>query len=185
VLGLEDPGDTFPFVKAMWHYARGVAHAAKGDLDAARTEAARISEINQSADFEMLLAWAVPAPDVLRLARHVLEGRIAQAEGDLDHAIQEFETAVQIQDSLPYLEPEYWYYPVRQSLGAALLMAGRADEATEVFRAALIDAPNNGWALYGLMQAYDAQGDQPAKAEAEKLFTKAWAGDAPPDLARL
>ena len=185
VLGLEDPGDTFPFVKAMWHYARGVAHASKGDLDAARAEAARISDINQSADFEMLLAWLVPAPDVLRLAQHVLQGRIAQAEGDLDQAIREFETAVQIQDSLPYLEPEYWYYPVRQSLGAALLMAGRADEATEVFRAALIDAPNNGWALYGLMQAYDAQGDQPAKAEAEKLFTKAWAGDAPPDLARL
>ena len=185
VLGLEDPGDTFPFVKAMWHYARGVAHAAKGDLDAARAEAARISDINQSADFEMLLAWLVPAPDVLRLAQHVLQGRIAQAEGDLDQAIREFETAVQIQDSLPYLEPEYWYYPVRQSLGAALLMAGRANEATEVFRAALIDAPNNGWALYGLMQAYDAQGDQPAKAEVEKLFIKAWAGDAPPDLARL
>jgi tetratricopeptide (TPR) repeat protein len=185
VLGLEDPGDTFPFVKAMWHYARGVAHVGKGDLDAARAEAARISEINQKADFDMLLAWAVPAPDVLRLARHVLEGRIAQAEGNFDQAIQEFETAVQIQDSLPYLEPEYWYYPVRQSLGATLLMAGRADEATEVFRAALIDAPNNGWALYGLMQAYDAQGDQPAKAEAEKLFTRAWAGAAPPDLAGL
>ena len=98
VLGLEDPGDTFPFVKAMWHYARGVAHAAKGDLDAARAEAARISEINQSADFEMLLAWLVPAPDVLRLAQHVLQGRIAQAEGDLDQAIREFETAVQIQE---------------------------------------------------------------------------------------
>ena len=63
VLGLEDPGDEFPFVKAMWHYARGVAHAANGDLDAARAEAARISEINQTADFEMLLAWFVPAPD--------------------------------------------------------------------------------------------------------------------------
>jgi tetratricopeptide (TPR) repeat protein len=185
VLGLEDPGDTFPYVKAMWHYARGVAHAAKGDLGAARAEAARISDLNQSADFEMLLAWAVPAPDVLRLARHVLEGRIAQAEGNLERAIQEFEVAVQIQDSLPYLEPEYWYYPVRQSLGATLLMAGRAAEATEVFRAALLDAPNNGWALYGLMQAYDARNDQPAKAEAEKLFTRAWAGAAPPDLARL
>ena len=74
---------------------------------------------------------------------------------------------------------------MRQSLGAALLMAGRTEEATETFRAALLDAPNNGWALYGLLQAYDAQGDRPAKAEAEKLFTKAWAGKAPPDLARL
>jgi Flp pilus assembly protein TadD len=66
-----------------------------------------------------------------------------------------------------------------------MLMAGRAEEATEVFQAALIDAPNNGWALYGLMQAYDARGDQLAKTATEELFTKAWAGAAPPDLARL
>jgi tetratricopeptide (TPR) repeat protein len=185
VLGLADPGDEFPFVKAMWHYARGVAYAAKGDLDAARAEAARISELNQTADFEMLLAWAVPAPDILQIARHVLEGRIAQAEGNLDHAIEEFEVAVQIEDSLPYMEPKYWYYPVRQSLGATLLMAGRADDAEAVFRKSLIEAPNNAWALYGLMRAYEAQGDQLAKAETEKLFNKAWAGSAPPDLARL
>ena len=185
MLGLADPGDEFPFVKAMWHYARGVAHAAKGDLDAARAEAARISELNQTADFEMLLAWAVPAPDILQIARHVLEGRIAQAEGNLDHAIEEFEVAVQIEDLLPYMEPKYWYYPVRQSLGATLLMAGRADDAEAVFRKSLIEAPNNGWALYGLMRAYEAQGDQLAKAETEKLFNKAWAGSAPPDLARL
>jgi tetratricopeptide (TPR) repeat protein len=185
VLGLADPGDKFPFVKAMWHYARGVAHAAKGDVDAARTEAAQISEINQTADFSMLLAWAVPAPDILRVARHVLEGRIAQADGNLDQAISEFEVAAQIQDSLPYTEPNYWYYPVRQSLGATLLMAGRAEDAAAVFRQTLLETPSNGWALYGLMQAYEAQGDQLAKAETEKLFTKAWAGSAPPDLARL
>jgi tetratricopeptide (TPR) repeat protein len=185
VLGLEDPGDEFPFVKAMWQYARGVAHVEKGDLEAARAEAARIAHLNQTADFEMLLAWYVPAPDILRIARHVLEGRIAQAEGDFERAIREFQVAVQIQDSLPYMEPEYWYYPVRQSLGAALLMAGRAEEAAATFQEALLDAPNNGWALYGLMQSYDAQADQPAKAEAEKLFNRAWAGDTPPDLARL
>ena len=185
VLGLADPGDRFPYVKAMWHYARGVAHAADGDLDAARAEATQIARINQTADFEMLLAWYVPAPDLLRLARHVLEGRIAQAEGTFDRAIQEFEVAVQIQDALPYMEPEYWYYPVRQSLGGALLAAGRAADAEAVFRKSLIEVPNNGWALYGLMQAYDAQGDQVAGAETEKLFDKAWAGSAPPDLDRL
>ena len=185
VLGLDDPGDDFPFVKAMWHYARGVAHAANGDLDAAGAEATRISEINQSADFEMLLAWFVPAPDILRIARHVLEGRIAQADGNLGQAIQEFEVAVEIQDSLPYTEPEYWYYPVRQSLGAALLASGRAADAEQVFRESLIEAPNNAWALYGLMQAYQAQGDEVARAETEKLFTRAWAGREPPDLARL
>jgi tetratricopeptide (TPR) repeat protein len=177
VLGLEDPGDKFPFVRAMWHYARGVAQAARGDLDAARAEASHIAEINQTADFEMLLAWYVPAPDLLRIARHVLEGRIAQAEGNFDQAIQEFEVAVQIQDSLPYLEPEYWYYPVRQSLAATLLMAGRAEEALETFRAALIDAPNNGWALFGLMEAQRALGDEAGAAASAKLLEQAWAGE--------
>jgi tetratricopeptide (TPR) repeat protein len=186
VLGLEDPGDKFPFVKAMWHYARGVAYARKGDLEAARAEAARISDINQSTDFEMLLAWAVPAPDLLRIARHVLEGRIGQVEGDLDKAVSEFEVAVQIQDSLPYMEPAYWYYPVRQSLGATLLMAGRAKEAIEVFRAGLIEMPSNGWALYGLMEAQKAEGDAAGAAATGKLLEKAWAGDRDAlDLARL
>ena len=64
-------------------------------------------------------------------------------------------------------------------------MAGRAEEAVTTFQAALIDAPNNGWALYGLMQAYEAQHDRAAAAETEKLFDEAWAGSAPPDLARL
>jgi tetratricopeptide (TPR) repeat protein len=177
ILAVEDPGDTFPFVKAAWHYARGIAQTAKGDFEAARSEAARISEINQTADFSMLLDWYVPAPDVLEIARHVLEGRIAQAEDDLEGAIREFEVAVQIQDSLPYMEPNYWYYPVRQSLGATQLMAGRAEEAAETFRAALIDAPNNGWALWGLMEAQKAAGDQAAAGQTAQLLDKAWAGD--------
>jgi tetratricopeptide (TPR) repeat protein len=186
ILAIADPGDQFPFVKAMWHYARGTAQAAKGEIDAARTEAAQIAELNASADFSMLQAWLVPANDVLRLARHVLEGRIAQAEGDHERAAREFQVAVDIQDSLPYLEPPYWYYPVRQSLGAALLEAGQAEAAEQAFREALIEAPNNGWALFGLMRAQEALGDEAGAAETAKLFEAAWAGDpAGPDPARL
>ena len=43
------------------------------------------------------------------------------------------------------MEPPYWYYPVRQSLAAALMQAGRLDEAEEQFKLALKRAPNNGW----------------------------------------
>ena len=161
----------------MWHYARGVAEAAGGRLEAARSEAARIAELERSADFSMLLDWYVPAPDVLQLARHVLEGRIAAAEGDLAGAIRELTVAVQIQDSLPYLEPAYWYYPVRQSLGAAQLMAGEAGAAVKTFQTALIDAPNNGWALWGLMQAQQALGDTAAASITRQRFEQAWAGD--------
>jgi tetratricopeptide (TPR) repeat protein len=187
ILAVEDPGDAFPLVKAMWHYARGVAFAQKGEADQARREAAQIAGISQSHDPDTTYPPDVApvANDTMAIARHVVEARIAQAEGDLDRAVAELETAVQIQDSLAYLEPPFWYYPVRQSLGAALLMAGRAAEAEEVLRQSLIDAPNNGWALYGLMEAQRAQGDDAAAAATEKLFGRAWAGKAPPDLARL
>lgn len=175
ILTLPEPGDKFPLVKAMWHYARGVALVGKGDLEGARSEAARIAEINQTEDFSYLLAWMVPAPDLLNLARHVIEGRIAQAEGDFERAVREFQVAVAIQDSLAYMEPPYWYYPVRQSLGAALLQAGKPEEAERAFEQSLEDFPNNGWSLYGLMEAQKAQGDE-AVRETEQRFNQAWAG---------
>ena len=133
VLGLEDPGDTFPFVKAMWHYARGVAHAAKGDLDAARAEAARISEINQSADFEMLLAWAVPAPDVLRLAR-----TCSRAASRRRRATSPRDPGVRGRRADParcrIWSPRYWYYRCGSRSARRAAHGGRAEEATEVFR---------------------------------------------------
>ncbi|MEM9440839.1 MAG: tetratricopeptide repeat protein [Pseudomonadota bacterium] len=185
-LAVEDPGDRFPMVKAMWHYMRGVAYVSQDALERARIEAAMIAELNASNDFQFLLEWFVPAPDLLRIARHVLEGRIAQSEQDFETAIREFEVAVQIQDTLPYMEPPYWYYPVRQSLGAALTTAGRTDEAIQVFRQSLVNYPNNGWALYGLAEAYEQAGDTSGAQETRKLYRKAWAQDGITlDLAKL
>lgn len=185
-LGLSDPGERFPYVKAMWHYARGVAQAARGDAEAAQREVEAIAVLEETADFSGLLAGGVPAPNLLSLARHVVNGRIAQARSDYDQAVESFGHAVAIQDGLPYLEPPYWYYPVRQSLGAALLQAGRARDAERVFSASLEDVPNNGWALYGLLQAHQAQGNAAAAAETRKRLDSAWIGDkAKLDLARL
>jgi tetratricopeptide (TPR) repeat protein len=186
ILALPDPGDKFPFVKAMWRYARGEAFASKGDLDQARNEAAMIAEINRKTGSNYPPDFAAMAPEVLRIARHVVEGRIAQAEGNTERAIKEFRVAVAIQDALPYLEPPFWYYPVRQSLGAALLQAGKAEEAKQAFEQSLEQFPNNGWALYGLMRAQKAQGDETAAQATEKRFKQAWAGDpAGLDLGRL
>jgi tetratricopeptide (TPR) repeat protein len=186
ILALPDPGDQFPLIKAMWHYARGVALAAQKEVAKAQSEAAQIAELNQKSDFSYLLAWAVPAPDLLNLARHVVEGRIAQAQGNLEQAIKEFEIAVSIQDTLAYMEPPYWYYPVRQTLGAALVQAGRAPEAETIFAQALENTPKNGWALYGLMEAQKAQGKQDEAQATQKRLQQAWMGDpAQLDLGRL
>ena len=125
----------------MWHYARGVAQAAQGDPEAARAEADVIAQIGEMSDWNHMIEGGVPAPDLLRLARNLIAARVAQAEGDYDGAVTEFEQAVAIQDVLPYLEPPYWYYPVRQSLGAALIQAGRPDEAERVFLESLLHSP--------------------------------------------
>jgi tetratricopeptide (TPR) repeat protein len=177
ILALPDPGGQLPFVQAMWHYARGVALAAKGNVEQARREAARIAALNEETGTNYPADLAVAAPDVLRIARHVVEGRIAQAEGDAERAVKEFRAAVAIQDALPYLEPPFWYYPVRQSLGAALLKAGKPEEAETEFQRSLEQFPKNGWALYGRMRAQQAQGKTAAAQESDRLFKEAWAGD--------
>ena len=123
VLALPDPGDAIPYVKAMWHYARGVASAAQGDFSAAKAEANAIAAL-EGGDFTLLNASGVPAKDVLALARTVIEARVAQRQGDKAAAIERFERAAALQDGLPYMEPPYWYYPVRQSLAVALMQAG-------------------------------------------------------------
>lgn len=185
LLALADPGDELPFVKAMWHYARGVAHAWRREAAAAQAEVDAMRRLAQGSDFSDLVNGGVPAPDVIELAQHVVRGRIAQAAGDWPRAIAAFEQAAAVEDRLAYSEPPYWYYPVRQSLGAALLAAGKLDEAEATFRQSLLRAPNNGWALHGLAATYQRLGKQRAAATARKQFAQAWAGPAAPDLARL
>jgi tetratricopeptide (TPR) repeat protein len=177
ILALPDPGDAIPYVKAMWHYARGIAHAARGDYGAAEAEANAIAALGRTADFSLLKSAGVPAQDVLELARTMVQGRIAQAKGDSKAAIASFDRAAALQDSLPYMEPPYWYYPVRQTLAAALVQAGRFDEAEDQFRRALKRAPNNGWSYYGLAELYRARGDADAARKAEAELGKTWIGD--------
>src|SRR5262249_53246032 len=96
---------------------------------------------------------------------------------DFPAAIAQFEQAATLQDGLPYTEPPYWYYPVRQTLGAVLLQAGKLAEAEEQFARALKRAPANGWAYYGLAQVHKAKGNGAAASEAEAQLGKTWVGD--------
>jgi tetratricopeptide (TPR) repeat protein len=177
ILALPDPGDAIAYVKAMWHYARGVAHAARHDFGAATAEGNAIEAIERSADFSLLNASGVPALEVLKLARTVIAGRVAQAQGEFTSAVERFEAAAVIQEALPYTEPPYWYYPVRQSVAAALLQAGRLTDAEDQFLRALKRAPANGWSYFGLIQLYKARGDAAAADKAETELAKTWVGN--------
>jgi tetratricopeptide (TPR) repeat protein len=176
VLALPDPGDAIPYVTAMWHYARGIAQMTQGDFAAAGAEANAIKAL-EGGDFTVLKASGVPAEEVLALARTVIEARIAQGQGDKDAAVKKFELAAALQDGLPYTEPPYWYYPVRQSLAVALMQAGRLDDAEAQFQRALKRAPANGWSRYGLAELYKAKGKAEQAKKMEEELAKTWIGD--------
>jgi tetratricopeptide (TPR) repeat protein len=177
ILSLADPGADFPYVQAMWRYARAVGLANAGHVTAAQVEVDAIAKLEQTSDFSELVAGGVPGKEILRLAQHVAHARIAQANKDLAGAIKHFEVAVAMEDALAYSEPPFWYYPTRQSLGAALLLAGDLDKAEDVLRASLARTPNNGWALFGLMEVYKQRGDEPSAQAAKQLLDKAWMGE--------
>jgi tetratricopeptide (TPR) repeat protein len=186
ILGLDQPGDRLPYLKAAWHYARGMAGAMAGDGDGAEREAAAIARLREGTDWSALTAAGIPAADVLNIAERVLRARLAQSRGDLRTAAAELESAVAVQDRLPYMEPPYWYYPVRQSLGAVRLQAGDLAGAEEAFRAALKAAPHNAWALYGLREVYARRGDAKQARLIQQRLDRAWLGDGKgPELERL
>ncbi|MBR1200454.1 tetratricopeptide repeat protein [Bradyrhizobium sp. AUGA SZCCT0158] len=177
ILALQDPGDAIPYVKAMWLYVRGVALVANRDFAGATAAASAIETIERTADFKLLTDSGVPAQEVLRIARTVVLARVAQAKGDYRTAIIRFERAAALQDNLAYTEPPYWYYPIRQSLAAVLLQAGRYAEAARQFRRALSRAPANGWSYYGLAELHKARGDGSAARKAEADLVRTWIGD--------
>jgi tetratricopeptide (TPR) repeat protein len=156
-----------PVTRAAWHWARAMAYQGKGDLTNARKEQQEFERRRKAVAPEAI--WINnKASDVLQLASHVLAARMG---GD---DVEQYRRAIAIQDGLIYDEPPPWFYPVRESLGAALLRKGDAKGAEMVFREDLDKTPRNGRTLFGLMKALEAQG---RKADAQWVrieFDRAW-----------
>jgi tetratricopeptide (TPR) repeat protein len=105
----------------------------------------------------------------------MLAGEIASARGDFDRAVAHLERSVRLEDSLVYTEPSEFHFPPRHALGAVLLEAGRPLEAETVYWEDLRRNQDNGWALFGLLQALRAQGKTENAALVEARLAKAWA----------
>ena len=186
ILALAPPSEETVLVRAMYHYARAVAFAAQKDAANAGKEIDAIAAIESKADFKPFEEWAVPAKEIVRTAQLVARARLADALGDLDGAAKAYQDAVAIEDQLPYTEPPYWYYPVRQSLGAVRLRQGQLDAARQALRESLARVRNNGWALAGLAEVERKAGDAAAERNARQAFQRAWFGArGGPDLAKL
>ncbi|MEO8192853.1 MAG: hypothetical protein ABI681_03310 [Gemmatimonadales bacterium] len=157
------------FPTAMAYYARGVAYAGKGDFANAKIALDSVVAIDKAtpADAE--------SKTPVSIAVHALMGEIATRSGDTNAGIAHFGEALKIEDAGLYFEPPKWYYPIRQSLGAALLKAGRNADAEKAYRDDLKHFPENGWSLYGLSAALKAQGKTAEAAAVDTRFAKAWA----------
>lgn len=162
------PPSDLPYASGMAHYARGVALAATGKWTEASAEVETVKQ--------MAAAASGDNKPVFEIAMHALRGEIAARQGQLDDAVTHFKAAMSIEDGLLYFEPPTWYYPIRHSLGAVLLKAGRTAEAEAVYREDLKRFPENGWSLFGLAQALHPQGKHAEAAQVDARFRKAWQG---------
>jgi tetratricopeptide (TPR) repeat protein len=169
------PPSTSAFLKGGWHYVRGLAFAATRQLQQAEQELAALREIVEGPGLDMPLISPNTARAVLGIGPEVLAGEIALARGQFDSAIGHLEHAVRIEDGLAYTEPPEWQAPARLTLGAMLLESGRPAEAETVYWEDLRRNRNNGWALYGLLQALHAQNKHGQAALVEARFREAWA----------
>ena len=173
ILAEPDHPEFMVFTRAFRHAARGIAYAANGDVKSARVEQTAFLEASK----------LVPAEDafgnnscqaLLAIATPMLEGEILIREGKLDEGLSQLRTAVSAEDALRYDEPPGWILPVRHSLGANLMQAGRFAEAEQVYRDDLARLPENGWSLFGLARSLELQkrGDEAAVVEAR--YHKIW-----------
>ncbi|HMS84749.1 MAG TPA: tetratricopeptide repeat protein [Nitrospira sp.] len=168
VLALPLPPQDIRFAYAMASYARGVAHAAKGEWAEAESALGTVTGVDAGTPKD------AEGKTALSVAVRALSGEIATRRGDLDAGITHFREAVKIEDGGLYFEPPKWYYPIRHSLGAALVKARQHAKAETVYREDLRRFPENGWSLFGLMQSLRAQGKKEEAAAADARFRKAW-----------
>lgn len=174
VLAVPAPAPELKYAAAIWRYARGVAFAAKNDSAAARKEQAAFDEAAAVVPPDLQLINNT-AGNLLKVARPLLAGELAARAGDHENAIARLREAVAAQDALVYDEPPPWYYPVRETLGAELIAAGKWDDAEVVYNEDLKINPESGWSLFGLARCLEHRNASGLAAVKVRL-DKAWAG---------
>ena len=166
------PDADLVYPTGVWHYARGMAFTAKGELEKAARELEQLNAIAADSAPEKAAIWEINLK-ILKNASQVLAGELAAKQGNYEQAIAHLKTAVELNDDLKG-EPPLWYSPVRQSLGAVLLEAGRKAEAEQTYREDLKMYPDNGWSLRGLAQSLQAQGKTKEAQEVLERFENIW-----------
>ena len=179
ILQTPQPGPDMKTTTVFWHFSRGMALAGTGKIDDAEAELKIVKEAEASTPPDVVFAMPANnrAKDIMKIAVDVLGAKIAILRKDAAGAIAKLTEAVALQDSLKYGEPPDWFFPVRESLGAALFMNSDAVGAEKVFRADLDRNPRNPRSLFGLVGALRAQGKDYDAGFVQKQFEASWKGE--------
>ncbi|HKH93315.1 MAG TPA: hypothetical protein VKA54_16035 [Gemmatimonadaceae bacterium] len=176
VLAEPEPAADLPYPRALRHYARALARAAKGDVAEAERELVELRRLRADERLKTVTIWDLNASSaILDIALASVEGELAAARRDWPSAVAALRRAVAVEDSFTYDEPPPWHLPTRQQLGFTLLRAGRASAAEAAFRQDLERHPENGWSLAGLAASLRAQGRTGEATRVDARFRRAWA----------
>src|SRR5213594_4206416 len=184
ILKAPQPDSAMHTATVFWHFARGLAFASTGKLDEAEAEHKFVAEAEEKTPPDAIFQMPInnKTKDILKIAENVLGAKISLAKNDMDATVNQLRAAVTIQDSLKYDEPQDWFYPVRESLGAVLLKIGDYAGAEETFRADLDRNPRNPRSLFGLEQALKAMDRSYDAGFVRKQFDANWKGAARPTV---
>jgi tetratricopeptide (TPR) repeat protein len=159
---------------AFWQYARAMALAGQGKAKEAEEERNKFELLRKSIPAESMYLLNNKSSDLLALASATLDAQVLWPRGEKEKSIEQWRRAIEHESAIQYDEPPAWFYPVRQSLGAALLRNGQAREAELVFRQALEKHPRDGRLLFGLWQSLLAQKRTSEASLVEQQFNTAW-----------
>jgi tetratricopeptide (TPR) repeat protein len=181
ILKMPPPDAALKTATVFWHFGRGLALAGTGKVTEAEAEYKIVSDAEVATPPDVIFQMPInnKAKDILKIAKDVLGAKIAMAKKDNSGAIVMLKEAVAIQDTLKYGEPPDWFFPVRESLGGALLMTGDAAAAEKVFRDDLDRNLRNPRSLWGLHQALLLQKREYDAGFIQKQFEVSWKGGAP------
>jgi tetratricopeptide (TPR) repeat protein len=184
ILKAPQPDPAMHTATVFWHFARGLALAGTGKLDEAEAEHKFVAEAEEKTPPDAIFQMPInnKTKDILKIAENVLGAKISLANNDMDATVNQLRAAVAIQDSLKYDEPQDWFYPVRESLGAVLLKIGDDAGAEEAFRADLERNPRNPRSLFGLEQALKAMDKAYDAGFVRKQFDANWKGTTRPTI---
>ena len=175
IISSQAPENDLKYPLVIWQYAQGMANLSQNKIPEAKNHLREMNTIMSDTTIKDLTIWGINSVfDLCIIASKTLDGEIYAKEKNYQKAIALLNEAIIKEDALNYDEPPDWFFSVRHHLGAVLIEAGKYQDAIKIYSEDLITFLENGWALMGLMNAYEKLGEKRKLEETKNRFDTAW-----------